>query len=597
MRNKIYYEGQMHSPYYRWGINLLIGLLIFLGAELGKLAGYADIPLRISVIWPPTGISLAAILLFGYGVWPGIFLGNAIFMSFYLVQGTGQPALGIFIGSLIACASLTQALVGGGVMRRLSSTDYFSTLNDIWIFLLSAGFFPCMIAASVGVFTLNYFGLGGDQPILEQWMTFWLGDMLGTYILTPFFIVYILYAYPSDSKEHIGEGILLSISFLLITYLSFWKNFPLAHLYIPICLWAAFRFHLHGGALAVLLTSIATLVPTAMGVGSVVLNLRNNPLLFLDSFLAIIAAVTLVVAVLMRERIQTLGQLEEYNRTLTSKIQTKTQQLKEVQSAIFVKEKLASLGLLAAGIGRKIRDPLTEIADFSKAAQDCLALLNTTLDSAKPNMGESLYQSFANNFEILKNYQQQILRARNKAEAIVELILDQSSYGVSAKVEIRSINLHTLLNQCITAVVNQESERHPEFHVDIQKEFDPSVGMIEGVAEDLTHAFKQILENSFYMLWQNREQLGVPFKPYINIKTESKQHAVEILITDNGPGLTDEETVTFFDPFPPGETTGLGLAIAHDIIAEEHHGKIELESVKREYLQVKILLPLPAGRI
>lgn len=596
MRNKLYYEGQMHSPYFRWGINLLVGLLIYGGAELGKLAGITDLPLPISVVWPPTGIALAAILLFGLGVWPGILLGNAFYNCLHLIESTSVE-LGLFIGIVIAAASLTQALLGGFVMRRLSSTDYFSTLNDIWIFLLSGGVFPSMITATIGVFTLHYFGLGNAEHISTQWMTFWLGDTLGIYILTPFIIVYTLYSYPSDAKEHIGEGIVLGIVFLLITYFAFWKNYPIAHLYIPVCLWAAFRFHLHGGTLAALLTSVATLLPSSLGWGALVTNLRSNPLIFLDSFLAIIAAVTLVVAVLMRERILSLGQLEEYNRTLTSTIQTKTQQLKEVQSAIFVKEKLASLGLLASGIGRKIREPLMEIDDFSKASQESLSLLKTTLDTAKSSMGETLYQSFANNFEILKNYQTQITNASAKAEGIVELILEQSTHSASAKVEIRSINLHTLLNQCIVAVKEQEKEKHPDLYVDVQKEFDPSVGMIEGVAEDLTHAFKHILENSFYMLWLNKKELGAPFKPYVNIRTESKQHAVEIVITDNGPGLTNEEIATFFDPFPPGEAAGLGLAIAHDIIVEEHHGKIELESGKREYLQVKILLPLPAGRI
>lgn len=595
MQNKIYYEGRMHSPYFRWGINLFLAILIYCCAELGKLAGYSDLPLRISVVWPPTGISLAAILLFGYGVWPGILLGNVFYNSYHLITSIDNVYLSLFLGILIGTASLSQALIGGGLMRRLSSTDYFSTLNDVWIFLISGGAIPCMIAATVGVFGLHFFGHGGTAPIVEQWLTFWLGDTLGIYVLTPFIIAYILYPFPSDAKEHIGEALLMAACFVIITYFSFWKNYPVAHLYIPICLWAAFRFHLQGATLVALLTSIATLVPTSLGIGSVVLNLRNDPLIFLDSFLAIVSAVTLVVGVLMRERIKSLGQLEEYNRNLTSKIQAKTQLLKEAQSAIFVKEKLASLGLLASGIGRKIREPLTEIADYTKASQDSLDLLKTTFETSKTTLAESLFQTFENNFEILKNYLLQISQSRQKAEGIVDLVLDQSSHSLSTKVEIRSINLHTLLNQCLNATVDKEKEKYSRFYVDIQKEFDPNVGMIEGVAEDLTHAFKHILENSFYMLWLAKTQLGANFKPYLNIRTEQKQNSVEITFTDNGPGLTNEEIETFFDPFPPGEAAGLGLAIAHDIIMEEHHGKIELESVKGEYLQVKIHLPLPAA--
>jgi|GEM_PF-5773578 len=597
MRSKIYYEGQMHSPYFRWGMILLSALLIYIGAELGKLAGITGLPLRISVVWPPTGISLAAILLFGWKIWPGIFLGNAAYNCIHLLNSISDPVVAILVGCLIAAASLAQALVGGYVMRRLNSNDYFSTLNDIWIFLVSGGIVSCMLAATVGISAFHFFQLSGSGSFWEQWLTFWLGDTLGVIILTPFIIVYTLYPFPKDAKEHIGEGFLIAACFMAITYFTSWKAYPLTHLYIPICLWAAFRYHLHGGTLTALLVSIATLVPASMGFGSLVHNLRNNPLIFLDSFLSIIAAVTLVVAVLMRERIFSLAQLEDYNRTLTSKIQFKTQQLKEAQSAIFVKEKLASLGMLSSGIGRKIREPLLDIGDYTKASEASLELMRTSLDSAKAKLGEALFQNFINNSEILRNYLEKINQARNKAEGIVDLVLDQSSHSASGKVEIRSINLHTLINQCIAATLERFREKHSDFQVDVQKEYDPSIGMIEGVAEDITHAFRHILENSLYMLWQTKEQLGANFKPYLNIRTETKQQAVDILITDNGPGLSEEEMAAFFDPFPPGEATGLGLAIAHDIIAEEHHGKIELESQKGEYLQVRIRLPLPARKI
>lgn len=594
MQNKIFYEGQMHSPFFRWGINLVIAVLIFLGAEVGRLVGYQDLPLQITVVWPPTGISLAGILLYGYGVWPGIFLGNAFYNCLHLITGIPDGTLGLFLGSLIALASLAQALIAGGMMRRLSSTNYFSTLNDVWIFVVS-GVFPSLIAPTIGILSLHYFGFSGSAPMLEQWFTFWLGDTLGIFILTPFIIVFLLYPFPTDAKEHIGEAILMGISFLMVTYLSFWEIYPLAHLFMPICLWAAFRFHLQGATIASLITSIFTLVPTSLGIGSVVIYLKNTALVFLDSFLAVTAAITLVVAVLMRERINSLAKLEEYNRDLTNKIHAKTQQLKEAQSAIFVKEKLASLGLLATGIGRKMGEPLNEISDYTKASQDTLDLLKTTFEGSKGKVDDSLFQMFENNFEILKNTLDQIYQACKKGTGIVKLLLDQSSRSVLTKVEVRSINVHTLLNQCLNAVLAQEKEKHPRFVVNIQKEFNPNIGMIEGVAEDLIHAFRHILENSFFMLWQAKTKFGEDFKPTLKIKTEQTHNLVEITFIDNGLGLTPDEIEVFYDPFPPGEASGLGLAIAHDIITEEHHGKIELESKKGEYLQVKILFPLVAG--
>ncbi|OAI06139.1 hypothetical protein A1332_01120 [Methylomonas methanica] len=174
---------------------------IFLTASM-VVAGWAALRLAIppgyaSPIWPPAGIALAAVLLWGKKIWPGIwcgsFLTNLLYgydLSGYLTPSTVFVAMGIAVGSTLqalAGAWLSQRFLGSGVPRLDNGKNIFR-------YVLLVGPLSCLIAASVGVSTLVGFDVLTNANISVAWWNWWIGDCLGTIIISP--LVFCLFAEP-----------------------------------------------------------------------------------------------------------------------------------------------------------------------------------------------------------------------------------------------------------------------------------------------------------------------------------------------------------------------------------------------------------------
>ena len=153
-----------------------------MGLGLGLPLGY------VTAIWPPSGIALAAVLLWGNRVWPGIMLGEVL-VSLSL---SGDP-LSVATLSMACSTSLgasIQALVGGMLVRRLAGwPNDLSEPRQIGLMLLYGGLLACLINASIGTFTL---WLGGIIPVSilpRHWTTWWAGDTMGVFVVTPLALV------------------------------------------------------------------------------------------------------------------------------------------------------------------------------------------------------------------------------------------------------------------------------------------------------------------------------------------------------------------------------------------------------------------------
>lgn len=591
MRSRyLYLQELMQTTWVRWAINLALLIAIYLTAELGRIVGSPGTALKISVLWAPTGISLAALLLFGFGVWPGIFLGNFCYNFLHLYLESSSVVSPLLTAMAVSAGSLFQAFLAAYIMRQLSDPGYFNTLRDVVIFLFPAGLLASMIASTIGVLALYFSGNLPADAIINKWMTFWLGDSLGIYIFTPLIIIWSLYKIPPGFKKYWGEAVLMALTFLLISYLTYVKNYPLLHLGIPLCLWIAYRFRMHGASLAIVLICLTAIIPTSLGWGGIAVNILYEPLLTLVSFLEVVVGVSLTVAALLNERVLAWARLEDYSKNLESKVEKKSAQLKEAQMEIFLKEKLASLGVLAFGIGRQLQSPLKKISEELKGCRDSLSLLMQSSLGIKDRLDEKTFDLFESNFSILNTTLEKISSQTDHCKEVVEAVIEQSAQSAAGKRSVKTINLHTLIHACLAGVEADYTKKHPEFAMVSTKEFDNNVNMIDAIPEDLTHAFKQILEKAFFSMHQKSAHLGPSFEPHLKIRTSLKNNKIEVQFQDNGQGLSPEAIEDFFAPFSPKEVGGLGLAIAHDIIVAEHHGEIQLTSREGEFTTVKITL-------
>src|SRR5437868_8717261 len=161
---------------------LALVLLYFIS---GKLAlKFAFLNASASAVWPCAGLALAALLLFGYRVWPAIFAGA--FLVNFTTAVTALTSLGIASGNTL------EALAGCYLVNRFAAGQLvFQRSQNIFKFVLLAGMLSTAIGATIGSATLVMGGLAEPSRYFSIWITWWLGDGVGAIIVTPLVLLWI----------------------------------------------------------------------------------------------------------------------------------------------------------------------------------------------------------------------------------------------------------------------------------------------------------------------------------------------------------------------------------------------------------------------
>ena len=257
-------------------LNLVLALIIFFNAQLGKSLGMGGELLPVSLVWLPTGLSLGALLLFGEVAWSGIFFGNLAYNLTQLYMP--HDPLTILASVTIALGSLLQAFVAFKIMKRYCSPGYLNTVKDVLVFLIPAGIVACLIACTVGVLTLNALVPMSFADLKHLWVTFWIGDTFGVYFLTPLIVVWTQLRSIGWNNERWTEVLLMVSSFVLLTFLIDYTSYPMYHFYILLNIWVAYRYGLRGVTLALFLIGLAIIIPFTLGFGFFNRGLCSQPL-------------------------------------------------------------------------------------------------------------------------------------------------------------------------------------------------------------------------------------------------------------------------------------------------------------------------------
>lgn len=166
---------------------LLLAALYILTAKLGLYLAMP--PGYVTIIWPPSGIALGMLLIYGWRFWPGVMLGSLLINCY--VAGAYTPELGLvgaklIIAFCIATGSTLQALAAYGMIQRFIGLPLkLSTIKELILILFFSAPIACLIAASIGISTLYYSGIIPAERILQSWLTWWLGDVLGIILFLP----------------------------------------------------------------------------------------------------------------------------------------------------------------------------------------------------------------------------------------------------------------------------------------------------------------------------------------------------------------------------------------------------------------------------
>ena len=281
-----------------------LALLVALAAvyaAAGKVGlHFASVHASATAVWPPTGIAIAALLLFGPRVWPAVMAGA--FLVNVTTAGTVATSLGIAVGNTL------EALLAAWIVDRLAGGRHaFARAQDIFGFGLAV--VPAaLVSATIGVGSLV---LGGQAAWADSgpiWVTWLLGDLTGAFIVTPLILLWAdRRPLPLLARPLEAIGLLLSV--ILIGQVVFGglapaglERYPVAFLSVPPLVWAACRFGRRAAATALVLLSGIALYGTVRGLGPFAVAPPAYALLMLQAFMATMAAVSLVIAALVWAR-------------------------------------------------------------------------------------------------------------------------------------------------------------------------------------------------------------------------------------------------------------------------------------------------------
>ncbi|HEX6116425.1 MAG TPA: MASE1 domain-containing protein [Solirubrobacterales bacterium] len=289
----------------RLGVGLGVALAYFGAAKLGL--GLAFETANVTAIWPPAGIALAALVLGGPRLWPGVALGA------FLANVTTDVPLYTTLG--ITAGNTLEAIAGAWLLRRAGFRPRMPRVADALMLVFLAGVLSTTIAATIGVASLA----AGDQfsdEALSVWRVWWLGDMGGILLVAPFLMVLATHWPFRELPGRAVEGAAMLASMAGVGLLVFGGMSDTVFLLFPFLIWAALRFWQPGATTAALAVAVIAVAYTAVGSGPFVEPSEDESLLLAQLFAGVAGLTALVLAILSSERTRIQRETEEIAHTL-----------------------------------------------------------------------------------------------------------------------------------------------------------------------------------------------------------------------------------------------------------------------------------------
>jgi signal transduction histidine kinase len=520
------------------GIALLATVYVVagrLGLMITAVGGFA------TPVWAPTGLSLAALVLFGRRLWPGVALG-ALLVNFWAGASAGV-ALGISAGNTL------EAVVGAYALRRVPGFDPgLNRLKDVLALIGFGALLSTVVSASVGVSTLFLGGLLARAQLLETWRVWWIGDVVGDIVVAPLLMTASGLREVLRNRMRLWEGLVIVLLVVVVGQIVFrleaTSPLPAAlrpASFFPLLVWAAVRFGPGGGAVATFLASVLAVWGTTSGTGPFAYGSLAERLTLLQGFMANLAGTTLVLAAVTTERRRAQSALKEAHDELEARVQERTAELRE---AILARDHM--LGVVA----HDLRNPLAA-AQFAAAA---IVRALSDDDRSAPARKAALTVEFA----------------LQRATRLIRDLLDVTRLQAGTlRFERRLISANELVAEAADALAQVASEKALELQADVERGLPPLLAD----SERLFRVFSNLVENAAKF---------TPSGGLIRIGARRDEETVCFSVADTGAGITAEDIPHLFDRFWQGQPTdrlgaGLGLAIAKGII-DAHGGRIWVES-------------------
>src|SRR3954453_12033424 len=251
---------------------LLLAVLYYAAAKVGLRLAYLDG--AVTAMWPPVGLGIAALVLYGPWLWPGIVIGDLLVGDFSTPLGT---VLGQTVGNTL------EVLVAALLLRRLMAGRPAMGRVGAGFALVAAGAVGTAISASFGTASLRLGSVIGAGEVGEVWRTWWLSDFCGALVVAPVLLTGASRSFAPLGRRELLEGLALLTILVLLAELPSQRDVP--YVVFPALIWSALRFGPRGAAAALVVVSGLTIWNTAHNAGPFVRESITDSLLSSQLFL------------------------------------------------------------------------------------------------------------------------------------------------------------------------------------------------------------------------------------------------------------------------------------------------------------------------
>ena len=259
-------------------------------------------------------------------------------------------------------------------------------------------------------------------------------------------------------------------------------------------------------------------------------------------------------------------------------------------------QKLASLGMLSAGIAHEIQNPLNFVINFSKMSKKLLDDLREIVEDISGNINKDCADDLNDITQDLQTNMQKIQEHGERAVSIIQgiLLISRGKDG-----ELLPTDIPHLVHEYVWLSYHAKRANDKSFNVSIFENYPDQMPKLMVIPQDLSRAILNVMNNACYAVKERddaeKKNENDSYQPTINVTVSYREGTLTITISDNGTGISKEveeklfhETVT---SKPVGQGTGLGMQIMHDIIVNRHHGHVSIDNNEGEGCTITFTIP------
>ena len=289
-------DGEEPIPLAQYVARVAILAAAYFGLAKAGLA-FAFANESVTAVWAPTGLSLAALLVWGPRVWPGVLVGA------FLANVTTDAPLGSVLG--VSVGNTLEALAGAYLLNLVGFDRSLARVRDVVALAVLAAGASTLISATIGVASLYAGGAVAASDLLTTWRVWWLGDMFGDLLVAPLFLVAASRPRLPTRRLAAGEAVMLLVALGAVAALAFRSaELVLPYAVFPPVLWAVFRFGQPGAVVSSALVAGIGVWATSEGSGPFAIGSADDDLLRSQAFAGVLCLTALVLAAVRSEREQ-----------------------------------------------------------------------------------------------------------------------------------------------------------------------------------------------------------------------------------------------------------------------------------------------------